>query len=58
MRKTFKYRLYPTATQVELLRTARQIAVFDRYVVPPMFRIEALVPPPFGQSLFAVLRCP
>ena len=39
-------------------QSARQIAVFDRYVVPPMFRIEALVPPPFGQSLFAVLRCP
>jgi SAM-dependent methyltransferase len=32
-----------------------QIRLFDRYVVPLMRRIEAVAPPPFGQSLFAVL---
>ncbi|MDR3719250.1 MAG: class I SAM-dependent methyltransferase [Bryobacteraceae bacterium] len=35
-----------------------QIRLFDRYVVPAMRRIEAVVPPPFGQSLFAVLTKP
>jgi SAM-dependent methyltransferase len=33
-----------------------QIDFFDRYVVPVMERVETKVPPPFGQSLFAVLR--
>jgi hypothetical protein len=33
-----------------------QIAIFDRYLVPVMSRIEAVIPPPFGQSLFAVLE--
>ena len=33
-----------------------QIAVFDRVVAPISSAIEGLVPPPFGQSLFAVLR--
>jgi len=35
-----------------------QIAVFDRAVVPLMSRVESLVPPPFGQSLLAVLSKP
>jgi SAM-dependent methyltransferase len=35
-----------------------QIRVFDRYVVPWMSRVEAIAPPPFGQSLLAVLRKP
>jgi SAM-dependent methyltransferase len=35
-----------------------QIRVFDRYIVPWMSRLEAIAPPPFGQSLFAVLRKP
>ena len=33
-----------------------QIAFFDRFVVPAMSRLERLVPPPFGQSLFVVLE--
>ncbi|MGA3041391.1 MAG: class I SAM-dependent methyltransferase [Bryobacteraceae bacterium] len=35
-----------------------QIRIFDRSIVPWMSRLEALAPPPFGQSLFAVLRKP
>ena len=44
-----------------LRRTAqseRQIEIFDRYVVPLMSRLEGMVPPPFGQSLFVVLEKP
>lgn len=33
-----------------------QIAVFDRWIVPVQRRLERLVPPPLGQSLFAVLE--
>jgi 2-polyprenyl-3-methyl-5-hydroxy-6-metoxy-1,4-benzoquinol methylase len=33
-----------------------QIEVFDRFVVPLMSRVESWTRPPFGQSLFAVLR--
>lgn len=33
-----------------------QIAVFDRWLVPVMSRVEGLVAPPFGQSLFVVLE--
>jgi hypothetical protein len=33
-----------------------QIAVFDRLVAPLAERVEAAMPPPFGQSLLAVLR--
>lgn len=33
-----------------------QIAIFDRWVVPILSRVEDLVPPPFGQSLFVVLE--
>jgi SAM-dependent methyltransferase len=39
-------------------QSARQIRIFDRCVVPWLSRLEAIVPPPFGQSLFAVLRKP
>jgi SAM-dependent methyltransferase len=35
-----------------------QIAVFDRWIVPVLSAIEGAVPPPFGQSLLAVLRRP
>ena len=35
-----------------------QIAFFDRFIVPLESRLEAIVPPPFGQSIFAVLRKP
>jgi len=35
-----------------------QIAVFDRWLVPFFSAMEAVVPPPFGQSLLAVLRRP
>jgi SAM-dependent methyltransferase len=35
-----------------------QIELFDRFVVPVMSRLEAAIPPPFGLSLFAVLRKP
>lgn len=37
-------------------QSARQIAFFDDLVVPVMSRVEDAVPPPFGQSLFAVLE--
>ena len=33
-----------------------QIKFFDRYVVPIVSRVEAVVHPPFGQSLFVVLQ--
>lgn len=35
-----------------------QIHIFDRYLVPVLAAIEGAVPPPFGQSLFAVLEKP
>ncbi len=35
-----------------------QIDLFDRFVVPFLSRIEAFAPPPFGQSVFAVLQKP
>jgi SAM-dependent methyltransferase len=45
-----------------LLRRAAQsppqIQIFDRGVVPWSSRLEQWAPPPFGQSLFAVLRKP
>lgn len=40
------------------IQSERQIAVFDRFVVPVSSRLEAIIPPPIGQSLFAVLRKP
>jgi SAM-dependent methyltransferase len=36
--------------------SARQIEMFDRYVVPLASTLERFVHPPFGQSLFAVLE--
>jgi SAM-dependent methyltransferase len=39
-------------------QSAAQIAVFDRYVVPVMRRIERWVAPPFGQSILAVFKKP
>jgi SAM-dependent methyltransferase len=33
-----------------------QIAVFDTYIVPVMSTLEAVIPPPFGQSILAVLE--
>jgi len=36
----------------------QQIAVFDRMVVPALSAMESAIPPPFGQSLLAVLRRP
>jgi hypothetical protein len=34
----------------------RQIEIFDRYLLPWMSECEERMRPPFGQSLFAVLR--
>jgi len=39
-------------------QSATQIAIFDRFAVPLMSRVEAVLPPPFGQSLLAVLERP
>jgi len=39
-------------------QSAAQIRIFDRCFVPWLSRLEAIAPPPFGQSLFAVLRKP
>jgi len=33
-----------------------QIRVFDKYIVPWQWRLEALLPPPIGQSLLVVAR--
>ena len=35
-----------------------QIDIFDRYLVPVFSRLEDILPPPIGQSLFAVLEKP
>lgn len=35
-----------------------QIKFFDRYMAPVASRMEKLLPPPFGQSIFAVLQKP
>lgn len=37
-------------------QSAAQIEIFDRFVVPVISRLEAVVHPPFGQSLFCVLE--
>jgi len=39
-------------------QSTAQIRMFDRCVVPWLSRLEAIRPPAFGQSLFAVLRKP
>jgi hypothetical protein len=36
--------------------TGTQIDIFDRLIAPWLSRLELLIPPPFGQSLFAVLE--
>ncbi|MBZ5610997.1 MAG: methyltransferase domain-containing protein [Acidobacteriia bacterium] len=36
--------------------TDKQIGIFDRFAAPWLSRVEALLPPPFGQSLFVVLE--
>lgn len=36
-------------------QSAGQIEVFDKWMVPALSKIEARVPPPFGQSLIVVL---
>jgi hypothetical protein len=35
-----------------------QIEYFDRYILPWTSRLETILKPPFGQSIFAVLRKP
>jgi SAM-dependent methyltransferase len=40
------------------VQSERQIRVFDRCVVPFMSALERVAPPPFGQSLLAVLEKP
>lgn len=35
-----------------------QVKVFDQLIVPILSRMERIVPPPFGQNLFAVLEKP
>jgi SAM-dependent methyltransferase len=37
-------------------QSPNQIEIFDRWIVPVMSRVERIVPPPFGQSLLAVLE--
>jgi 2-polyprenyl-3-methyl-5-hydroxy-6-metoxy-1,4-benzoquinol methylase len=39
-------------------QSRRQIVFFDRFVVPVISRMERVIRPPFGQSLFVVLRKP
>jgi SAM-dependent methyltransferase len=39
-------------------QSAGQIDFFDRWLVPAISRVEAKFPPPFGQSLIAVLARP
>jgi SAM-dependent methyltransferase len=39
-------------------QSAAQIDFFDRWIVPAISRLEAFAPPPFGQSLIAVLAKP
>jgi len=37
-------------------QSAKQIRTFDRWVVPVLEWLESRFAPPFGQSLFVVLR--
>lgn len=37
-------------------QSERQIAFFDRWVVPVQAAVESVLPPPLGQSLFVVMR--
>lgn len=36
--------------------TEQQVLIFDRWIAPWLSRLENLWPPPFGQTLFAVLE--
>jgi ubiquinone/menaquinone biosynthesis C-methylase UbiE len=37
------------------VQSERQIAIFDRFVVPPLAWVEGIAEPPFGQSILGVL---
>lgn len=37
-------------------QSEKQIEIFDSMIVPWLSKVEAIVPPPFGQSVFAVLE--
>jgi SAM-dependent methyltransferase len=39
-------------------QSEHQIEVFDRFLVPVISALEAVIPPPFGQSIVAVLERP
>ncbi len=39
-------------------QSAAQIVLFDRFLAPVISRLESIAPPPFGLSVFAVLRKP
>ncbi len=39
-------------------QSEKQIEFFDRFMVPLFSRLEAIAPPPLGQSLFVVLEKP
>lgn len=43
---------------VRARQSEAQIELFDKLIVPVASRIEAIAPPPLGQSIFAVLRKP
>jgi len=36
-------------------QNSQQIFIFDKLIVPWLSRLESLIPPPFGQSIFVVL---
>lgn len=38
------------------VQSTGQIEIFDRFIVPVISRVESMIPPPFGQSLFVVLE--
>ena len=40
------------------MQSDAQIALFDRWMAPLLSALEGVIPPPFGQSLLAVLRRP
>lgn len=46
--------LWNTRVSVKSAQSDGQIQFFDRLLVPLLSRVEALIPPPYGQSLLAV----
>jgi SAM-dependent methyltransferase len=46
--------LWNTKVAIKTAQSDQQIRVFDRWVVPVLSTLEAILPPPFGQCLFAV----